>query len=131
MKREEEMRERERETRVNWSARRWDFLTCFRRRKFAHHLHITARVVKEIRDYRLELYACSSFSSFFFLLFLFLQTSRQGSLNRDVIFKMSFRKACFRFINDPTIHLRLRKGNKNTVFNNLRGRVTRKVCLTS
>lgn len=71
------------------------------------------------------------FPLFFFLLFLFLQTSRQGSLNRDVIFKMSFRKACFRFINDPTIHLRLRKGNKNTVFNNLRGRVTRKVCLTS
>lgn len=71
------------------------------------------------------------FLFFFFLLFLFLQTSRQRSLNRDVIFKMSFRKACFRFINDPTIHLRLRKGNKNTVFNNLRGRVTRKVCLTS
>lgn len=55
---------REGEGRANWSARRWDFLTCFRRRKFAHHLHITARVVKETRDYRLELYACSSFPSF-------------------------------------------------------------------
>lgn len=70
------------------------------------------------------------FSLFSFFFSFFPQTSRQGSLNRDVIFKMSFKKACFRLINGPTIHLRLRKGNKNTVFfNNLRGRVTRKVCL--